>query len=283
MPHLDGYELIRQVRALPEEEGGQVPAIALTAYARREDELKAFVAGYQVHVAKPVDARPARPDRRHPRRAACGASARTNAPGRDKRGRGARAGPARERSEHSRSSPCRGELVQGAPVRPHDVPRDRRERAPPRHRRRYRPRGRFPRIEGVRHSNLINVHVAPPSGHAKTTGRSGIPLERLREQIGDRLAIRSASHSPSRWPLSARWIVRPDARPASRRRPGRRSSRDSRGAARKEATLRCAGRDGARARRLSAARTGPARANEAALFVVRLPVDLDPPRFACVR
>ncbi len=55
MPHIDGYELIGQVRALPEEEGGQTPAIALTAYARREDELKALVAGYQVHVVKPID------------------------------------------------------------------------------------------------------------------------------------------------------------------------------------------------------------------------------------
>ncbi len=55
MPHVDGYELIRQVRAMPEESGGQTPAIALTAYARREDELKAFLAGYQVHVAKPVE------------------------------------------------------------------------------------------------------------------------------------------------------------------------------------------------------------------------------------
>jgi PAS domain S-box-containing protein len=55
MPHIDGYELIGQVRALPEEEGGQTPAIALTAYARPEDELKALVAGYQVHVVKPID------------------------------------------------------------------------------------------------------------------------------------------------------------------------------------------------------------------------------------
>jgi CheY-like chemotaxis protein len=55
MPQLDGYDLIRQVRALPETEGGQTPAIALTAYARREDELKAYLAGYQVHVAKPVE------------------------------------------------------------------------------------------------------------------------------------------------------------------------------------------------------------------------------------
>jgi signal transduction histidine kinase/ActR/RegA family two-component response regulator len=55
MPHVDGYDLIRRIRSLPEEAGGQTPAIALTAYARREDELKALVAGYQVHVAKPVE------------------------------------------------------------------------------------------------------------------------------------------------------------------------------------------------------------------------------------
>ncbi len=55
MPHFDGYELIRQVRALPEEEGGQIPAIALTAHAGREDELKALLAGYQVYVTKPID------------------------------------------------------------------------------------------------------------------------------------------------------------------------------------------------------------------------------------
>jgi PAS domain S-box-containing protein len=55
MPQVDGYQLIRQIRSMPEEEGGQTPAIALTAYARREDELKAFLAGYQIHVAKPVE------------------------------------------------------------------------------------------------------------------------------------------------------------------------------------------------------------------------------------
>jgi CheY-like chemotaxis protein len=55
MPHIDGYQLIGQVRAMTEEEGGQTPAIALTAHARREDELKALLAGYQVHITKPVD------------------------------------------------------------------------------------------------------------------------------------------------------------------------------------------------------------------------------------
>jgi CheY-like chemotaxis protein len=54
MPDEDGYELIRQVRALPPESGGRTPAIALTAYARVEDRLHALRAGYQMHVPKPV-------------------------------------------------------------------------------------------------------------------------------------------------------------------------------------------------------------------------------------
>jgi CheY-like chemotaxis protein len=55
MPEMDGYELIRRVRALPPERGGRVPAIALTAFARAEDGAKATAAGYQVHVRKPFD------------------------------------------------------------------------------------------------------------------------------------------------------------------------------------------------------------------------------------
>ena len=55
MPGEDGYELIRQVRSLPAESGGKVPAIALTAYARTEDRLQALRAGYQMHVPKPVE------------------------------------------------------------------------------------------------------------------------------------------------------------------------------------------------------------------------------------
>lgn len=54
MPTEDGYELIRQIRSLPEESGGKTPAIALTAYARVEDRLQALRAGYQMHVPKPV-------------------------------------------------------------------------------------------------------------------------------------------------------------------------------------------------------------------------------------
>ena len=55
MPGKDGFELIRQVRALPHSEGGSVPAAALTAYATGEDRLKALTSGFQIHVAKPVE------------------------------------------------------------------------------------------------------------------------------------------------------------------------------------------------------------------------------------
>ncbi|MFN2510913.1 MAG: PAS domain S-box protein [Pyrinomonadaceae bacterium] len=55
MPVEDGYELIRKVRALPEERGGGIPAVALTAYARPEDRLRTLRAGYQMHIPKPVE------------------------------------------------------------------------------------------------------------------------------------------------------------------------------------------------------------------------------------
>jgi hypothetical protein len=55
MPDADGYELMRQVRTLPPEFGGRVPAVALTAHARAEDRMKALAAGFQMHVAKPVE------------------------------------------------------------------------------------------------------------------------------------------------------------------------------------------------------------------------------------
>jgi len=55
MPVEDGYGLIKRLRALPKERGGQTPALALTAYARTEDRVRALSAGYQVHLSKPVD------------------------------------------------------------------------------------------------------------------------------------------------------------------------------------------------------------------------------------
>ncbi len=55
MPGEDGYELIRKVRALPPRRGRKIPAIALTAYARTEDRMRALRAGYQSHIAKPVE------------------------------------------------------------------------------------------------------------------------------------------------------------------------------------------------------------------------------------
>jgi CheY-like chemotaxis protein len=55
MPGEDGYSLIKRVRALPADRGGNTPAIALTAYARAEDRMKAVLAGFQMHVSKPVE------------------------------------------------------------------------------------------------------------------------------------------------------------------------------------------------------------------------------------
>ena len=55
MPGEDGYEFVGRVRALPVSEGGRVPAIALTAYATKEDRRRALAAGFEEHVAKPVE------------------------------------------------------------------------------------------------------------------------------------------------------------------------------------------------------------------------------------
>jgi PAS domain S-box-containing protein len=55
LPEEDGYSLIKKIRSLPTERGGRTPAVALTAYAREEDAFRAFAAGYQIHVAKPVE------------------------------------------------------------------------------------------------------------------------------------------------------------------------------------------------------------------------------------
>jgi PAS domain S-box-containing protein len=55
MPGEDGYNFIRRVRQLPSDAGGDIPALALTAYARSEDRLKALRAGFQMHLTKPVE------------------------------------------------------------------------------------------------------------------------------------------------------------------------------------------------------------------------------------
>jgi signal transduction histidine kinase/ActR/RegA family two-component response regulator len=55
MPEENGFDLIKKVRALPPERGGQVPAVALTAFAMDEDRRAALAAGFQAHVTKPVD------------------------------------------------------------------------------------------------------------------------------------------------------------------------------------------------------------------------------------
>jgi signal transduction histidine kinase/ActR/RegA family two-component response regulator len=55
MPDVDGYELLRRIRALDSPSGGHLPAIALTAFARSEDRTRALRAGFLAHVAKPVE------------------------------------------------------------------------------------------------------------------------------------------------------------------------------------------------------------------------------------
>jgi PAS domain S-box-containing protein len=55
LPDVDGYDLMRRIRKLPANVGGVTPAIALTAYARTEDRTRAFNAGYQAHLAKPIE------------------------------------------------------------------------------------------------------------------------------------------------------------------------------------------------------------------------------------
>jgi len=57
MPDKDGYWLIRQVRSLPPDQGGDVPAVAFTGWTTKEDRLNALRAGFHFHVPKPVDLR----------------------------------------------------------------------------------------------------------------------------------------------------------------------------------------------------------------------------------
>jgi two-component system, chemotaxis family, CheB/CheR fusion protein len=55
MPGLDGYDLIDRIRALPPEQGGRIPAVAFTAYARGDDASRVLAAGFQAHLPKPAD------------------------------------------------------------------------------------------------------------------------------------------------------------------------------------------------------------------------------------
>jgi hypothetical protein len=55
MPVEDGYSLIAKVRSRSSENGGKIPAIALTAYAREEDRQRSFQAGFQMHMSKPIE------------------------------------------------------------------------------------------------------------------------------------------------------------------------------------------------------------------------------------
>lgn len=55
MPQIDGYTLIRQIRQLSPEQGGEIRAIALTAYASETNQQQALAAGFQRHLSKPVE------------------------------------------------------------------------------------------------------------------------------------------------------------------------------------------------------------------------------------
>ncbi len=55
LPGEDGYQLVQRVRALKPQQGGSIPAVALTGYASPIDESKARAAGYQAHLSKPVE------------------------------------------------------------------------------------------------------------------------------------------------------------------------------------------------------------------------------------
>ena len=55
MPDRDGFHLIRAIRGLDAQAGGQTPAVALTAFAHPDDRTRALLAGYQFHLAKPID------------------------------------------------------------------------------------------------------------------------------------------------------------------------------------------------------------------------------------
>ena len=51
----DGYEFLVKLRQLSDAEGGDTPAVALTAFARPEDRRRALMAGFQMHLSKPIE------------------------------------------------------------------------------------------------------------------------------------------------------------------------------------------------------------------------------------
>jgi CheY-like chemotaxis protein len=55
MPDEDGYEFLAKLRQRSDAEGGDTPAVALTAFARSEDRRRALMAGFQMHLPKPVE------------------------------------------------------------------------------------------------------------------------------------------------------------------------------------------------------------------------------------
>jgi CheY-like chemotaxis protein len=55
MPQMDGYQMIRALRASEASRDARIPALALTAFARAEDRKRSLSAGYQAHIAKPFD------------------------------------------------------------------------------------------------------------------------------------------------------------------------------------------------------------------------------------
>lgn len=57
MPGMDGYSLIRRIRALDPGQGGKTPAVALSAFSRPEDRVRSMMAGFNIHVSKPADFR----------------------------------------------------------------------------------------------------------------------------------------------------------------------------------------------------------------------------------
>ena len=55
LPKVDGYEFIRALRSRPSDRGGRTPAAAITAYVRPEDRANVLMAGFQMHISKPIE------------------------------------------------------------------------------------------------------------------------------------------------------------------------------------------------------------------------------------